>query len=105
MKKYIPIIIVLLILSVISPFNSRAATAEGERDADQLGDIGRELSYRPQDLRDLVPVKHNRKARIHDRERLHARLQQSDLLQELLTSEAEQHEPQQMTNEGIILSE
>ncbi len=89
MKRHIPIIIILLIMSVILPTSSRAAAPDSDRDADQLGDIGRELSHASLIRRDpVVPVKHHtRQSQLLAQKRSLAKLQQSNLLHELLASE------------------
>jgi hypothetical protein len=104
MKRYIPIII-LLIMPVLSPMNSRAASPVSDRDADQLGDIGRELSHVSLVRREPVPVKPTRQWHLHEQKRILARLQQSDLLNELLASGVVHHESTQVSDADRKLHE
>lgn len=99
MRNYIPGIIMLLIMSLISPMNSRAASPDSDRDAEQLGDIGRELSHASMSHRNPVQEKHARQSHLHERQRILAKLQQGDLLHELLAAEAVHHESIQICDE------
>lgn len=105
MKRYISIIIILLIMSVISPMNSRAAAPDSDRDADQLGEIGRELSHASPVRRDPVPVKHTRQSHLLQQKRTLATLQQNGLLHELLASEAVPHDSTTMRDSDKKLHE
>jgi hypothetical protein len=85
--KY-PIALIALPLMVSSALLSRPATAfERGQDPDQLWSIGWELSERSRQNQKPVRVKHTRKTVLQERERILAKLQQSDLLEELRTPE------------------
>lgn len=98
MKRYLPLITVLLIMAVFSPMSNRAAAAEIDRDADHLGDIGRELSQASLVRRNPVPVKRATQLHISVQKRTLAKMQQNDLLRELLASETVHHESTEVSN-------
>lgn len=78
-------VVVQIIMSACLPVNSQAAVLDRSQDPEQLWNIGWELSQGCLKHRDALRVKDNRQAHVlRNRGRIFAKLQQPDLLQELL---------------------
>lgn len=80
-------LIALLFMIVSIPLDRPAAAFERGHDPDQLWNIGWELSQRCRHNQEPVRMKHTRKTVLRERERILAKLHQSDLLEELRTPE------------------
>jgi hypothetical protein len=91
MNSNIAIIALLHIMLVCTPMVGQAAALDQDEDPDQLWDISRELFQDCLKQRESLQVKNHRIVLPRDQVRIHAKLQQGDLLQELLTPEVIQH--------------
>lgn len=85
---------------VCTPLIGQAATLGQGEDPDQLWDISRELFQECLKQRNSLQVKNHRGTLPLDGMRIHAKLQQGDLLQELLTSDIIRHESTWMMDVG-----
>ena len=91
MNSKLVIVALLQLMLVCTPLVGQAAALGQDEDPDQLLDISRELFQECLKQRDLLRVKSHRIVLPQDRVRIHAKLQQGDLLQELLTPEVIRH--------------
>lgn len=100
MNSNIIVIALLQFMLVCLPLVGQAAALGQDEDSDQLLDISRELFQDCIKQRDSLRVRSHRVELPRDRVRIHAKLQQGDLLQELLTPEVIRHGSIQMTKVG-----
>lgn len=100
MNSTLVIIALLQFMLVCTPLAGQAAALDQDEDPDQLWDISSELFQDCLKQRESLQVKSHRMALSQDRIRVCAKLQQGDLLQELLTSEVISHGSIQKTEVG-----
>ena len=84
MNSKIVIVVAVQFMLACAPLVGQAAALDRDKEQDQLWnmDIDRELFQDCLKQRDSLRVKGNRVALPRDRERIHAKLQQGDLLRE-----------------------
>ncbi len=99
MKSNRVIVVSVLFILACPPLNRQAAALDRDQDPEQLWNIGWELSQDGLNHRDTLRVKRNRQAPLRDRGSIPIKLQQSALLQELLTPGVIRHESNHMTEE------
>ena len=99
MNSKIVIAVAVQFMLACAPLVGQAAALERDKNPDQLWniDIDRELFQDCLKQRDSLRVKGNRMALPQDRVRINAKLQQGDLLHELLTPEVIRYGSIQMT--------
>lgn len=83
----IVIVVLLQFILACAPMAGQATALDHDNDPEQLGNINSELFQEFLKQRDLVRVKNHRVVLPRERAMINARLQQDDLLQELLTPE------------------
>jgi hypothetical protein len=103
MNSKLVIVLVVQFMLGCAPLNRQAAALERDQESVQQCNINQELSQDCLNPRDASRVKDNRLALLLHRGRIRSMPLQSDLLQELLTSEDIRHESNQMTEEIIKL--
>lgn len=86
MKISIIIVLVVQLMFACSPLASQAASPDRRGETVQLWDIGREISPDCPRHKDELPVKESQHLRLRGNGQTLARLQQGNLLQELLPS-------------------
>jgi hypothetical protein len=91
MNSKIVIVVLVQFMLACATLDGQAAALDQDKDPNQLWNINRELFQDCLNQRDSLRVKGNRVALPRDRERIHAKLQQGDLLRELLTPEVIRH--------------
>jgi len=100
MNSTLVIIVLLQVMLVCTPLVGQAAALDQDEDPDQLWDINRELFQECLKQRDSLRVKSHRIVLPRGRVRIHAKLLQGDLLQELLTPEVIRHGSIQKAEDG-----
>lgn len=102
MNSKLLIVAVVLSLLVCFPLNRPAAALDRDKDPEQLWNIGEELSQVYINHPDKSRVRDSRNARLRDRERVYAILQQNNLLQELLSTSETYYDSTRITDEAKI---
>jgi len=103
MNSSIVIVVVVQFIFACTPLNGQAAAPDPDKDPDQLWNIGWELSQDCLKHRETLRVRDNRQARYRGRGRMVSMLQQSALLQELLTPGYGSPASNHMKNENIAV--